>query len=122
MNDFPLDEPRYSRILAAQLANISLELLERCETERLIEVRIIQGGQPGYSASDIRHLALIHRMHEVLGVDMQDLEVVLHLRNQLLALQEQMQEMERQWLAREEKLLDEMLDLRRRLADDADWE
>jgi MerR family transcriptional regulator/heat shock protein HspR len=122
MNDSSQDQLRYTRTIAVQLAEISQEFLERCEAERLIEVRTAQADETSYSARDIRHLALIHRMHEVLGVDMQDLEVVLHLRNQLLALQEQMQEMERQWLAREEKLLDELLDLRRRLADDADWE
>ena len=121
MNDFPLDEPRYSRILAAQLASISLELLERCETERLIEVRIIQGGQPGYSARDIRHLALIRRLHEDLELEFPTLEVVLNMRSQLLDLQDQIEELERQMIAREERLMREVVSLRRRYADGADW-
>ena len=58
MNDLPLDEPRYTRTLAAQLADISLDFLERCETERLVEVRIISSDQPGYSARDIRRVQL----------------------------------------------------------------
>jgi MerR family transcriptional regulator/heat shock protein HspR len=78
--------------------------------------------EPSYSVQDVRQLTLIRRLHEDLGIDMQDLDVVLHLRRQLLDLQEQMQEMERQWIARQEQLLNEMLDLRRRLAEDADWE
>ena len=113
---------RYTRKMAVQLANISLEFLERCEAERLIELRTASDDEPSYSAQDIRHLALIRRLHEVLAIGMQDLEVVLHLRSQLMELQDQMQEMERQWIAREEQLLNEMLDLRRQLAEDADWE
>lgn len=116
------DQLRYTRTVAVQLAEISLEFLERCEAERLIEVRTAQTSEPSYSAQDIRRLALIRRLHEVLAIDMQDLEVVLHLRSQLVGLQIQMQEMERQWITREEQLLNEMLDLRRRLAEDADWE
>jgi DNA-binding transcriptional MerR regulator len=121
MTDFPRDEPRYTRILAAQLASISLELLERCETERLIEVRIIQGGQPGYSARDIRQLALIRRLHEDLELDFPALEVVLNLRRQLLDLQVQVDEIERQMTEREERLTREVVKLRRHMADEAEW-
>ena len=53
MNDFPTDEPRYTRIVAAQLADISMVFLERCESERLIQVRVLRGGRPGYSARAI---------------------------------------------------------------------
>jgi DNA-binding transcriptional MerR regulator len=122
MQDSSQDQLRYTRTMTVQLANISLEFLESCEAERLIEARTTGVGEPSYSAQDIRQLSLIRRLHEVLEIDMQDLEVVLHLRSQLLDLQDQMQEMERQWSAREEQLLNEMLDLRRRLSEDADWE
>jgi DNA-binding transcriptional MerR regulator len=121
MNDFPLDEPRYTRILAARLANISLEFLDRCETERLIDVRIISGDQPGYSARDIRHLTLIRRLHEDLEIDFPALEVVLNMRRQLLDLQTQMDAFERQAAEREERLKRELANLRKRLADEADW-
>jgi len=121
MSDFPLDEPRYTRILAAQLASISLELLERCETERLIEVRIIQGDQPGYSVHDIRQLALVRRLHQDLELDFPALEVVLNMRNQLLGLQEQLEELERQMTEREERHMREVVNLRRGLADEAEW-
>jgi hypothetical protein len=121
MNDFPLDEPRYTRILAARLANISLEFLEKCETERLIDVRIISSDQLGYSARDIRHLILIRRLHEDLEIDFPALEVVLNMRRQLLDLQTQMDAFERQAAEREERLKREMVNLRRRLADEAEW-
>ena len=122
MENSSQDQIRYTRTIVLQLANISLDFLERCEAEHLIEIRSAQADEPSYSAQDIRLLSLIHRLNEILGIDMQDLEVVLHLRTQLLDLQEQMQEMERQRIAREEQLLNEMLDLRRQLAGDAHWE
>jgi DNA-binding transcriptional MerR regulator len=122
MKNSSQDQPRYTRALAAQLADISIDFLERCESERLIEIRVMQTDEQKYSARDIRRLALIGRLHDVLGINLGDLEVVLHLRTQLLDMQEQMQDLERQWIAREEKLLKEMLDLRRRIAEDADWE
>jgi len=122
MTDFPLDEPRYTRILATQLASISMVLLERCEAEHLIEVRVIQDGQPGYSVRDIRQLALIRRLHEDLEIDFPTLEVVLNMRSQLLALQEQVEDIERQVIEREERYTREVVNLRRRLADEAEWE
>ena len=69
MNDFPPDEPHYTRIVAAQLANISIEILERCEMERLVRVRVIREGTPGYNARDVRQLARIRRLHRELGLD-----------------------------------------------------
>jgi MerR family transcriptional regulator/heat shock protein HspR len=122
MENSSQDQLRYTRTIAVELAEISVEFLERCEAERLIKVRTVKVDEPSYSVQDVRQLTLIRRLHEDLGIDMQDLDVVLHLRSQLLDLQEQMQEMERQWVTRQEQLLNEMLDLRRRLAEDADWE
>jgi MerR family transcriptional regulator/heat shock protein HspR len=107
--------------MVIQLAEISPEFLEKCEVEQLIETSTVGDDEPSYSAQDIRHLALIRRLHEVLGLDMQDLEVVIHLRSQLMDLQDRMQEMERHWIAREEQLLNEMIDLRKKLAEDAHW-
>ena len=121
MNDFPQDEPRYTRILAAQLANITLEFLERCEVERLIDVRIISGDQPGYSAQDVRHLILIRSLYEDLEIDFPALEVVLNMRRQLLDLQAQLEAFERQTTEREQRLRRELVNLRRRFADEADW-
>jgi hypothetical protein len=121
MNDFPQDKPRYTRILAAELANITLEFLERCEVERLIDVRIISGDQPGYSARDVRHLILIRSLYEDLEIDFPALEVVLNMRRQLLDLQAQLEAFERQATEREQRLRRELVNLRRRFADEADW-
>jgi hypothetical protein len=121
MTEFNLDEPRYTRVVAAQLAEISLEFLERCETERLVQVRVVRGGAPGYSARDIRELARLGRLHEDLELDFPALEVVQHMRRQLLDLHEQMERLEREMVRREERLVRELVDLRRRLAAETDW-
>ena len=121
MHQYSRNQIRYTRTMVIQLAEISPEFLEKCEVEQLIETSTVGDDEPSYSAQDIRHLALIRRLHEVLGIDMQDLEVVIHLRSQLMDLQDRMQEMERQWIAREEHLLNEMIDLRKKLAEDAHW-
>ena len=121
MNNLPQDEPRFSRAAAVQLAHISLELLERCEAEQLIEVQILPGSELVYSVHDIRQLALIQRLCEVLEINYQDVEVVLHLRKQVLDLQKQIEELEQQRIDREEQLLLEVVDLRQRLAEQAEW-
>ena len=121
MNDFPVDEPRYTRIAAAQLADVSIVFLERCESERLIQVRVIRGAKPGYSARDIRELARIGRLHSDLELVFQAIEVVLNMRQQLLGLQEQLEKMERDVVQREERLTRELVDLRRRLAAESGW-
>jgi len=115
------DELRFTRTVAVQLANISLELLERCETERLIEVHTIQEDELVYSVSDVRQLARISRLHEVLGIAVEDMDVVLHLRNQLIELHEQLQEIEQQSIAREEMLMSELIEIRKLLAEEVDW-
>ncbi len=121
MKDLPADEPRYTRIVAAQLANISMVFLERCETEQLVQVRVIRGGKPGYSARDIRELARISRLHADLELDFPALEVVLNMRRQLLDVQEQIERLEREMVQREERLTRELVDLRRRLAAESGW-
>jgi hypothetical protein len=120
MDEFSVEEPRYTRIVAAQLAEISLEFLERCETERLVRVRVIRGGVPGYSARDIRDLARIGRLREQLELDFPALEVVLHMRRQVLGLREQMERLEQEMVQREERLLRELLALRRLVAEETD--
>ncbi len=121
MNDLPLDEPRYTRVVAAQLAEVSIDFLERCETEELVLVRIIRDDTPCYSARDIRNLALLRRLHEDLELDFPALEVVLNMRSQVLELRDQLQKLEQELAEREEKLVRELTELRRRLAAEQGW-
>jgi DNA-binding transcriptional MerR regulator len=115
------DEPRYTRIVTAQLAEISIDFLERCEKEQLVQARVIRGGTPGYSVYDIRRITRIARLHEDLGLELESLEVVLNMREQILELREQLEAMELEMARREEQLLHELAALRRQIASESKW-
>ena len=115
------DEPAYTRLVAAQMAQVSLHFLCLCEEESLIQVQGMAGGGQGYSVADIRHLVRIRRLHEDVGLDLPAVEVTLNLRRQVLDLMAQIEELERRMAQREQELLDEIGRLRRRLAVEADW-
>ena len=115
------DQPVYTRLVAAQLAQVSLDFLCLCEEEGLIQVQGMAGGGQGYSVAGIRHLVLIQRLHEDVGLDLPAVEVTLNLRRQVLDLMAQIEELERRMAQREQELLDEIGELRRRLAVEADW-
>ena len=121
MTESHTEEPRYTRMTAAELANVSLEFLEQCEKEQLVCVRIDRSGAPAYSASDIREIARIARLHRDLGLDLAAIEVVLNMRRQVLELREQLAELELEMIQREERLLKELNTLRRRLAAESGW-
>lgn len=115
------EEPIYTRQVAAQLAQVSIELLCFCEEENLIQAQVMAGGGQGYSVADIRHLARIRRLHEDLELDLPAVEVTLSLRQRVLDLLAQLDEMERRHARREQELMDEIRQLRRRLAEKAEW-
>jgi DNA-binding transcriptional MerR regulator len=115
------DEPRYTRIVTAQLAEISIDFLERCEQQQLVHTRVIRGGTPGYSARDIRRIARIARLHEDLGLEFESLEVILNMREQILELREQIEDLEKEMARREDELLRELIALRRRVTEESQW-
>lgn len=104
----------FTRRVAAQLARVSLEFLERLEADELMRPRELEGGEPGYAAEDIGRLSRIRRLHENLGLDLASVEIVLRLREHVMLLMTQMEEMERRFARREQELLQELNDLRRR--------
>lgn len=116
------EEPYYTRQIAAQLARISLEFLRRCEMEQFVRPRPMPGGDEGFTAEDIRRLARVRRLRQSLGLDLSAVEVVLHLRRQVVDLQTDLIQMEQQMLQREQVLLEEIAELRRRLAQETKWE
>ena len=104
----------FTRTVAAQLARVSLEFLERLEQDDLIRPRELEGGEKGYAPEDIGRLSRIRRLHETLGLDLDAVEVVIRLRDQVMEMVTQMEEMETRFNRREQELLQELNDLRRR--------
>lgn len=115
------EEALYPRPRAAELAQMSLEMLTQCEEEQLVVARLMSGGQPGYTAADIRRLARVRRLCDELGLDLAAVEVVLHLRRQVLALLADLEEREAQMARREQELLREIRRWRGRYAEEPDW-
>jgi len=107
----------FTRTVTAQLARVSVEFLDLLEAEDLMRPRLLEaeGGELGYGAEDIRRLSQIRRLHETLGLELEAVEVVLHLREQVMNLLARMEDLEARFTRREQELLRELDDLRRRL-------
>ena len=104
----------FTRTVAAQLARVDLDFLERLEAEDILQPRDLEGGEGGYTPEDIGRLCRIRRLHETLGLDLEAVEVVLHLRDRVTFLMAQMRDLETSFGRREQELLQELNDLRRR--------
>jgi hypothetical protein len=115
------EERLYPRLRAAELAQMSLEMLEQCEEERLVETRPMIGGQPGYTAADIRRLARVRRLCEELELGLPAVEVILHLRRQVLGLLAELEEAEERIARREQALLREIRQMRTHYAEEPEW-
>jgi DNA-binding transcriptional MerR regulator len=111
----------YARSAAIQLAEITIDFLQECETEGLIQFQEVEG-TVGYSAGDVRRLARIRRLRQDLELDLPAVEVVLHLRQQVSRLLNDMDQLEQRLVQREQELLREVQELRRRLAIESGWE
>lgn len=116
------DEMIFEREAARQLARISADLLRQCEAEQLIQPRLRSGGRTGFTIADIEELARIRRLRNDLGLNLEAIEIILHMRRQMLNLQAELANIERQMAQQEQEMLAEMQALRRRLAADANWE
>lgn len=116
------DDRVYSLESAARLARISLELLELCEQEELIRPRRTVTGTRGLTAAEVRRLARIRRLQEDLGLDLGAVEVVLHMRQRMIELLDEVNRVEQQMYHRERELHSQIRELRRRLAEDGRWE
>jgi MerR family transcriptional regulator/heat shock protein HspR len=104
----------FTRTVAAQLARVPLEFLELLEAEDMVQPRELTEGEWGYTPEDINRLARIRRLHETLGLELATVDVVLRLRERVTFLLAQMEEMESRFTRREQELLQELEDWRRR--------
>ncbi len=111
----------FTRTVAAQLARVSLEFLDRLEAEDLMQPRELEGGGSGYTPEDIQRLSRIRRLHDTLGLDLVAVEVVLRLREQVVDMLAQMEDMEKRFNRREQDLVKELNELRRRFLVTREW-
>jgi DNA-binding transcriptional MerR regulator len=106
------DEPLYLRSLAVKMARITPDFLILCEQEGLVQSRTMTGGGKGFDLSTIRQLALIRRLNQELELDLETIDLVIHLRRQILALYREIENLEQRSRQREENLLAEIQALR----------
>jgi DNA-binding transcriptional MerR regulator len=106
------DDPLYMRSVVIQLANVTPDFLTLCEKEGLVQPRTMTGGGEGFDAQSIRRLALIHRLHRDLELDLETIELVIHLRSQIMDLYREIDDLEQQARRREKSLLTEIQLLR----------
>ena len=114
-------EVLYNPASASQLARVSIDFLMECEREGLIRPQMMAHGEYGYPITEIRQLTRIRRLCDSLALDLAAVEVILHLRQQVVELIEQLNQLEQQKNRREQELLNEIQALRYRLADEVDW-
>lgn len=111
----------YSPASTSQLARVPLDFLRECEQEGLIRSQRMAHGEYGYRVTDIRQLARIRRLHENLALDLAAIDVILNMHQRASDLMEQLKNLDQQKINREQELLSEAQELRRRLADEVDW-
>jgi DNA-binding transcriptional MerR regulator len=107
------EETIYLRPFAARLAGVSEDFLTQCEREGLITCRRMEGGESGLDRNDVRRLSLIRRLHQELDLDLDTIDLVLHLRRQVINLQGEIEAMERKARQKERQLLAELQQIRR---------
>ena len=128
MNKYPLviycDHPEvhFEHRTAARLARVAEEFIHQCEREELIISRIMLHGKKGLCCADVCKLKRIHHLHEDMGLDLEAVDFVLRYRNQIQTMQRRLDEMEQRMRQKEQEHLNEILALRRRLAQQSEWD
>lgn len=114
-------EPIFSPDVAAGLAGISRQALDHYRRAGLVQPQTRAGVAVGYRAVDIQRLACIRRLRKDMDLDLGAIEVVLHLRQQIVQLQRETDSLRQQATQREGALLKTIHRLRRQLAIDGEF-
>ena len=89
------DEPRYAISVVAARSGLRTTTLRRYEDWGLLEPTRA-GNRRLYSEADIDHVLRIRRLTDDLGINLAGAAAVLHLRQQVIALQREMQALREQ--------------------------
>jgi MerR family transcriptional regulator, heat shock protein HspR len=87
--DGPRHEPRYAISVVAARCGVRKGTLRRYEEWGLLEP-VRSGRQRLYSEADIEHVLRIRRLVDDLGVNLAGAAAVLHLRQQVISLQREL--------------------------------
>jgi MerR family transcriptional regulator/heat shock protein HspR len=94
-DDTPDDEPRHATSVVAARCGVRTATLRRYEEWGLVEP--VRAGQRRlYSEADIDRVLRVRRLVNDLGVNLAGAAAVLHLRQQVIALQREMQSLREQ--------------------------
>ncbi len=84
-------EPRHTSAVAAVRCGVQPRTLRQYERLGLVTPRPVGGADRRYSDADIERVRRIRRLITDLGVNLASVEVILHLRDQVLALQRELE-------------------------------
>jgi MerR family transcriptional regulator, heat shock protein HspR len=98
-----MDEPFYTIKIAAELCGMHEQSLRMYERRGLIAPRRSAGNIRRYSDADVEHIRFIKRLVDDLGVNLAGVEVIMHMRQQLLESQEKLEQLRRAYEAAESR-------------------
>ena len=116
------DEMLFLESLVAEFTGVSAEFLRECEERGLIRGRKMTGGGWGYNFEDLFRVMRIRYLAIDLNLNLQAIEVIYHMRRQILNLQRQIQRLERNNRRRELELQAEIQMLRAALSRETEWD
>ncbi len=90
------DEPRYAISVVAARCGVHKRTLRRYEEWGLLEP-VRAGRRRLYSEADIEHIQRIRRLVDDLGINLAGAAAVMHLRQQVIALQRELDELREQF-------------------------
>jgi len=111
----------YSLSTAAKMARVTVEFIQTCEREDLIQATAV-GKDRAYGYNMVCRLIRIRHLHWDLGFDLSAIDCLLRIRRQVTNLQRRLGEMEQRMSARERELMDEIQRLRRKMAQNSNWQ
>lgn len=88
--DEPDTEPRFAVTAVATRVGIHVQTIRRYEQYGLVEPHSAGIGRALYSEADISRLMRIQRLTDDLGINLAGVAAILHLRQQLVALQREL--------------------------------
>jgi MerR family transcriptional regulator/heat shock protein HspR len=89
------DEPRYAISVVAARCGVRKGTLRRYEEWGLLEP-VRAGRRRLYSETDIEHVQRVRRLVEDLGINLAGAAAVMHLREQVIALQRELEDLREQ--------------------------